>query len=192
MPALPRLVRRFLAIAALCGELGLGWLGVISPIRSAHDELDEHMERSLRLLSGYRQAIARRPALEARLADLERRAATQAGAVVSASAALAAAALQKDIRAMIDTGGGEIHSAQALPPTSAEGFETVELRYQLTVPMSALAPILDQIETHQPFLFLRDVDIRVPDYASPGGAAVPDPKLSIRWTLRGYRRIETP
>lgn len=178
--------RRALAVILLLGLCGVLWGGVVVPLRDAAEAQRQEIGHSLRLLEGYRRAAAAAPELSAYLADLRAQADAPPGAVHGATSALAAAALQKAVKDIITRHGGSLQSAQALQAVEMDGLEAIDIRYALTLPPVQLPGLLHDLESHQPFLFLNAVDMR----ASEQGQEMAT--LSIRWTVRAFRRGGIP
>jgi hypothetical protein len=114
--------------------------------------------------------------------------ASLAGLLEGATTAVAAANLQSEVKKVIEDCHGEIRSAQNLATSTVDSFERIEIRYDLSAPMSALETLLYGIETHQPYLFLDAIDISTAESWSPDTAGASDPKLAIRLSIGGYRR----
>jgi general secretion pathway protein M len=131
----------------------------------------------------YRAEVAQSPALASRLKDVRNRAQSEAGLLKESNAALAAAQIQSDMKAIAAANAGEIRSAQPLPATTANGFETVPMSYDLLLPLSHLRALAYAVETQTPYLFLDNVDIVAPQ----NGQSDADPQLELRVVVRGYR-----
>ncbi len=191
-PRLSRRQGRVLALAILIAAVAAIGAGVVLPLHAALEGQRETVQSQVKLLAAYRSAVAQRPAMATELKALKSAQATTAGLIDGATTALAAARLQMDMKKIVEAHGGEIRSAQNLPAALAEGFETVELRYDITLPMKALGPVVYEIETHTPYLFIDGVDIHAPEALSSDQQPAQDPMLSVRWDVRAYRRAETP
>jgi Type II secretion system (T2SS), protein M subtype b len=182
--------QRILALALLALAIGLGWLAVVQPIADAFAAQGEDIARAHQLLAAYDQKIAMRPIVEARLREMKQHEASSTGLIGGASAELAAANIQNIVKALIESESGQVHSAQNLTPVSDDGFQRVEIQYDLSLPMRRLKDATYRIETSVPYLFLDGIDMRAPEnWQSMGGQALDPPNLEIRWTVHGYRWI---
>jgi hypothetical protein len=181
-----------LALVILLVLAGTFWAAVIRPLADYWNDHQEALARSTRLLAGYLRSAAMRGALEAQLQQLTQEGASPKGFVDGATTTLAAAKLQGEIKQIIENNHAEIRSTQNLPSSTTNGFEKVEIRYDIAVSMSALEPLLHQLETHAPYLFIDHVDIQAPDSLSGAAPGTSDPKLTVRWDIRGYRRAGAP
>mgnify|MGYP001552256646 CR=1 FL=1 len=169
------------ALAVLCLVL----LGIVAiPIYGMFADLSKERAAQKQQLAVYRAEIAAEPALLQELADLKARARNAPGLVRAPSADLAAAQIQSELKTIVSANGGEIRSAQTSPAVHAQGFETISVTYDLTVPLSHLRGLLYAVEVHTPYLVLDDVSISAPQ---TGGVEAADPVLSLRWTVHGYR-----
>ncbi len=179
---------RLLAIGILLAGLGAAWLAIAQPVLDAFAAQDEAIGQSRETLAAYRRKIAMKPVLQARLAEMTRREAGLNDAIAGASAELAAANVQNLVKSMADADFAQIASVQNLPPVPAEGFERLDVEYDMTVPMTRLRSLLYRIEAGEPFLFLDGIDIRSPDNWQFADARAEAPSLQVHWTVRGYRR----
>jgi general secretion pathway protein M len=192
MTTLPaRLARRLLALAILLAPVGILSAAVGQPLLALFAP-DQERARALSLVAAYERKAAERPLLEARLHALEARDAGLSGLLDGATTAVAAANLQSQIKAVVERHRGEIKSAQDLPSLTHEDFEKIEVRCDLTAPMSALGPLLYEIETRQPYLFVDALDISAPETWTADAPGAADPKLGIRVTVGGFRRASAP
>jgi general secretion pathway protein M len=190
--ATARLPQRLLALAILAAVITFAWVAVARPILGIVFAGDDDQARALKLIAAYQRAAADRPALEAKLAELKTREAGLAGLVDGATAALAAANLQGEVKKVVERHRGESRSVQSLPAVAADGFEKVTIRYDLAVPMSALGALLYDIESERPYLFIDALDISTPETWSAETPGAADPRLAMRLGIAGYRRAGTP
>jgi general secretion pathway protein M len=178
-----RLTSRLLALGLLLMAGALLWFAVGVPVLTSVTGDGEALQASRDLLTGYRRAIANRPAIEQHLATARQAEAALPGLLPGASATLAAASLQAEIKRLVEAAGGQLRSTQDLPAAAEAGFERVEVRFDLAIPLSGLTSLLSAIDTHTPLLFLDKIEIHA---SEPAGKIVAP--LSIRWNVHGYRR----
>lgn len=179
--------QRLLALGLLLAAIGLGWLLVVEPVADAFAAQQEDIAQSHQLLSAYERRIALRPVVEARLADLKSHESSAAGLIGGGSAELAAANIQNVVKALIESEAGQVRSAQNLAPVSADGFQRIEIQYDVSLPMTRLKTIAYRIETSTPYLFLDGIDLRAPENWQSLGVQIDPPNVDVRWTVRGYR-----
>jgi general secretion pathway protein M len=182
----PFLKTRAAALGALAVGLVLIALLVVTPVVAAFSAQDDEIQDSLHQLSVYRAEIASKPALEAALNDLNRKGASVPGVVEGDSVALAQAALQSQIKALVEANGGTLRSVQMLPVTSQGGFDVIAVQCDLSVPQARLQDLAYAVASHAPYLFVDEASIGAPpaDLDSP---QLHDAALDIRWTVHGYR-----
>jgi len=146
----------------------------------------EDRDEALAQLQAYRVEEARRPALQARLSALQEGAKSVPGLLTAASAALAQAQLQSDMKTLIDSNGGSLLSAQLLPPTTVKGFDSVSIQYDVTIPLSHFSGLVYAVETHVPYYFIDSADFIMPPNWRPNSPQQ-DPSMEMRWTIHAYR-----
>src|SRR5262249_47908314 len=109
------------------------------------------------------------------------------GLIPGANAALSSANMQNAIRQIVTSNQGEVRSSQALPPSSANGFEKLEIAYDIALPINRLKDVIYQLEGRTPYFFLDQMDIRMPPLRQLPGLDTAIPKIEIHWIVRGYR-----
>lgn len=186
---LRRLSGHWRAVGILALLIVFTWFAVVDPVVVAFDDQHEQRDRSLRLISAYKNIVESRPTLEAELATLEQQRRSASGLIEGDSAALAAARLQNEIRTIVERHGGEIRSTQNLPVSTDSSFEKIDIGCDLSIPMTGLKSVIYQIETHTPYLFIDKVDIRMPENWQPADENAIAPKLEVRWVVSGYRWV---
>lgn len=181
MPSSPRHRRLVPALAALVLLVVLvpfaaAWLAVHDDIVQAKDDI-----------VAAETSIARQPQLQDELAALRRQAQSAPGLLSAATPALAQAELADQMKTIVDANSGVLMSAQMLPAERRNRFDQVAIAYDLTLPLSRLKSFLYAIETHTPYLFIDDVEMRMPPNWRPDTPQVPDPVLEIRCSVHAFR-----
>jgi len=135
------------------------------------------LEKSLNLL-------ARKPALEAKLATLkEARKAEEVKLLQGQTPSVAAAALQNSIKGIITARGGVIASERVEKPEDYGKFKIISVTVDATFPdMKALADTLYTLENQTPFLVVREIDSRLRNYREPRDLVV---KLKVAGLTSG-------
>ena len=182
-----RLWQRGLALLILAAVLGVTAVLIAAPLATVIDPDRGESEQLRRRWVAYETASLSRPALESALKQARSNEAAIAGLLKGNTSALAAAAMQSDVKAIVERNGGEIRSARIVPAIMTDRFERVSVHYDLAISMSALQTLLYQIESHTPYLFVDALDIRMPENWVPAAGGAPEPKLAVRWQLSGYR-----
>ncbi len=187
-----RLKSKLLALGVLAAVFVAGFFLVVQPVVDAFADQDAEIAQSKLLLAAYEARIASQPLVEERLAELRQREAASTGVISGSSAELAAANTQAIVKALIESEGGQVRSAQNLAPVSQDGFERIDVQYDVAVPMTRLKDTTYKLETNVPYLFLDGIDMRAPESWQAEGAPYDPPNLEIRWTVRAYRWVGKP
>ena len=181
------LLHRALALAILGAIPSAIWLGCVDPLWQRWTERTEAEARSTRLLAAFTQTINSLPLLEAQLKKLQQDEQSNAGLVTGNSSSLAGAALQAEIKRIVESKGGQIRSTQQLTPTQDHGLEKVSTRFDFVASLDALPNMIYEIESHVPYLFIDNMDIHAPEDGRPEIYAANNPVLTVRWDVSGYR-----
>ena len=106
--------------------------------------------------------------------------------------AIAAANLQKDLKAMIEASGGELISSQALPGRADETQPRVTIQAELRADMAALRAALYQLMIHRPLLFTDKIMIQRRNL-SPGRRDRAAGLLEVQLEVSAYLApVDTP
>jgi hypothetical protein len=181
------ILRRALALAILAAIPLVLWLAVIGPIWDSFGDGGDTEVRSLKLIASLRQTAAQRPALETEIKALEARGKALPGYISGNTTALAAATVQSEVKRIVESRGGQVRSTQDLAPTRDHGVEKIGVRFDMTISLEALPAIVYEIESHGPYLFIDNLEIRAPEDARPETYVANKPILIIRWDVFGYR-----
>jgi len=183
------ILRRALALAILAAIPLVLWLAVIGPMWDSLDGSGETEARSLKLVANLRQMAALRPVLETERKALEARGKALPGYIAGNTPALAAATVQSEVKRIVESRGGQVRSTQDLAPTRDHGVEKIGVRFDMTSSLEALPAIVYEIESHSPYLFIDNLEIRAPEDARPETYVANKPILIIRWDIFGYRAV---
>ena len=156
MTAVPRyLLGRRAALAALCVGLVFIALLVVLPIMAIYASQQQEKSNSLYQLALFRAEAAMRPQLEAELQALRQRGSNTPGLITADSVSLAQAQLERDIKAIVETNGGEIHSAQIGASSRIGDLDIILIQYDLSIPVTRLSALVYAIESHYAILLHR-------------------------------------
>lgn len=142
------------------------------------------------MLERYERLAAAKTAHEEHLEALRRRQSGTGIYLVGGTDALAAAELQKRIRAAVVRHGGELRSIQSLPARSDSGFRSIAVRVQISASLSSFHNLLYELESQKPLLFVENLDVRNRRANRRGALDNLDPQLTIRVDLLGYLQPE--
>jgi general secretion pathway protein M len=179
--------RRVLALLILAGVVAVAWVVLIGPLANILFGESDDVKHSLAVLARYEALAEARPQVQADLQAMQQRYAAISGLVEGNSTALAAAQVQSDVKSIVERNGGTVLSSQNGPTSLKDNFEKVEIQYDLTLPPANLKNVIYQIETHTPYLFLDNVNMRMPEnWGLEDRDAVP-PAMEVQFVVRGYR-----
>lgn len=131
------------------------------------------------------EMIAERPQLIKRIEILkEKRKAASSKIIEVQTLALSAATLQETVKGMITGRGGSITSERVEKTEELGKFRVVNVSVDAIMPdMRALSDVLFGIETHTPYIVVREADTRVRNFREPGELMV-----KLRLSSLGGRR----
>ena len=178
---------RTMALALLAALVLALYALVAQPIIDARHDYDESIIRSLDLIARYERIGEDRPALEAKLAALDKSASASTSYLEGASASLAGATLQNRARLAIDNAGGTIRSSQILPVLQQDELERIAIRINFTSDLAGLQQALHALESASPYLFLENVTIQSQGRVNRRRARLnEDQSLAIRLDVFGF------
>lgn len=142
-----------------------GYLAVKSELTS----LREQEAARSGTLERYVNLIAQRPSIEKRLEALrEGRAAEMSKIIEAQTLSIAAAALQNIVKSSITARGGSIASERVEKSDDLGKLKAVNVSVDAVVPDTrALSDVLFTLETHTPYLVIKEVDARVRNFRDP-------------------------
>jgi general secretion pathway protein M len=179
------LLRRALALTLLLATLYAGY-GLVRPIHSAYADNAAAIEQLEHALARYRSAGRDLPALEQRLAEVERPVSGQAGYLAGSNVGIVAAALQAQLKGLVLRAGGEIKSSLVLPGKTDSVGQRIAVRIQMVASIAPLQQVLHDIEAANPLLLVDALDVRV--ISRSHQAADEEPLLDIRFDVSGFVR----
>ena len=131
--------------------------------------LKEDQAIKTKTLEKYISLISEKPQLEKNLISLkETRKADDSKLIEGQTLSLAAASLQEMIKDIVTGKGGTISSERVGKPEDLGKFKVISISIDTVLPDSrALSDILYSIETRTPYLFVKELDIRVRNFRDP-------------------------
>lgn len=180
-------ISRAAALLLLVAVLAGAWIWVVEPIAAAYRRTDADLADGRDMLQRFDRLGDARAALEAQLKAIEERPATTAYYLAGATDALAAAALQARVTALVESSGASIVSIQTLPSSEEQGLRRVAIRLQMASELAPLVRILHGLETGVPVLFLDSIELQ--SYNVPYGDAnepAVEPQLTVGFDLYGF------
>lgn len=160
----------------------------VAPLRAVHAQMGELRDTQSR----YAGAIAEKPALQRRIAELGAGQAASAAFLPESDPSAASAGLMQRVVDAVGahTAGGGCEVTQKMPlpnPPEDEGspYRKAAVSISLRCDMEPLVAVLNALEQGTPYLFVDDLSLyRNPVAAQQGN----QPTLEVQFTLSGYVR----
>lgn len=129
----------------------------------------ENQAIKTKTLGKYISLISEKPQLEKNLVSLkETRKADDSKLIEGQTLSLAGASLQEMIKDIVTGKGGTISSERVGKPEDLGKFKVISVSIDTVLPDSrALSDMLYSIETHTPYLFVKEIDIRIRNFRDP-------------------------
>jgi hypothetical protein len=153
-------------------------LFVIDPVLSFYDSTQQQLEEQREIAARYRGWVAQMPKLRAAAKARHDRASPL---LRGGSDQEAAALIQSTLKSIIEDGGSKITTAEVLPSEREDNYTRVVVRASFSGNLRFLTSVLQQIESSEPALFVRSVDVHAD---TTGGE---EPPLSIVLSVYGFR-----
>ena len=185
---------RFMAIALLLALVLLAYFGGVHWWFTArHVEIASEMADLRDQEVRFRRTAAERPQVEQRLAGVREFEAGNPAFLDETDFDSAAAGLTQRLKQIVGTHARDAQSCQIIMnqysrPTEKELFERASIRVRLRCSLEEFAPILYDVESGSPMLFVDELQIwKQTGYRAPGSNQVTS-YLDVQFTLSGYMR----
>lgn len=179
-----------LALGILLGLVGVSWLGVIRPLIVTYGRQQNDVTRTTELIADFRRIVLGRPLLEQQRETLLQADIVQRLTLSAESDGVAAAGLQKLVKAAIERAGGTLQSTQVKQARPDGGFRRVGLRVQMLGTVEALRQTLLTLEASQPLIYGESLELRArQQQRSNGKDVVEDRVLEIRLDVYSLARL---
>lgn len=157
----------FLAVLAVIVIYQYGFVRV----QAKKSLIKEQQDSKIELLEKYTSLIAEKTLLENELSSLkEERKAESSKLIEGSTPSIAAASLQNEIKGIITDNGGTISSEKIERSGIIDTLRVISVSVNALLPdAGALGDILYAIETHIPYLVVKELDVRVKNYRRPTG-----------------------
>lgn len=185
---------RFMAVALLVAALAIVYFGGVHWWFTArHLEIGAEMadlrEQELR----FRRTADERSVVESRLAEVRQFEAGNPAFLTELDFDSAAAGLTQRLKQIVSEHARDAQSCQIIMnqysrPTEKELFERASIRVRLRCSLEEFAPILYDLESGSPMLFVDELQVwKQTGYRAPGSNQVTS-YLDVQFTLSGYMR----
>ncbi len=185
---LPNWVGRLAAVSLLLMTVAAVYLLAIAPVIDSYRRNAEAIVDTRDLLARFERQAAARSDLEDRLEALRELVARQGHYLDGATYAVAAASLQDNVKAIVETQGGEVQSIQTMPSNANDDSGRVAIRVQSLMVVESLLYTLHRLEAGAPYLFVDNLEIqgRLSRRARLGEENDEEPELLVWFDLFGY------
>lgn len=162
------------------------WLRINGEYNQAISDVRDQIERFQRL-----QAEA--PQIQDQLDALDREVSNASFYIDANTPALAAAELQKKVKAAVDSAGGKLTSTQSLQQKEEGNAQRVAVLVRMGGDVDALFKVVHKLEESSPLLFIDNLTVRNRPVPRRRRARKPQPaqgqySLDISFELSGYLR----
>ena len=183
-------VRRIAAMGLLVALLLAGHALVISPLVNGWMGLARSIDETRELANGYERAIAAKSRIAAELEALRGERPDPSWFVTGETDALAAAALQNHVTALVSESGASMRSIQPVPGDDEDGLKRVTLIVEFEATTTSLTHLVYALESLTPYLFIDQLQAasRIGSPEEPESA----PVLDVRLTVYGYAAPNEP
>jgi general secretion pathway protein M len=180
-------ISRAVAVLLLVSVIAAIYLWAVEPLVAAYSRTDEAIVEARTMVERFDRLGAARAKLMQQAATLDKGETTTVYYLTGGTDAVAAAALQEQVKSLIESSGGTVGSMQTLPTREEQRLQRVALRLQMTATMPSLFHVLHGLETGVPLLFLDNLDIQGRLRQLPqDGVQEQEPVLTIGFEVYGY------
>lgn len=164
MSWLPKLLSRLAALSLLVAAAAAVALFLVMPLVDRARALEDEIAFNGEMIERLSGSIENRGAYEAEIEGLTRRIAESGLYIRASTDALAAAAMQENLKREIAQYGGELRSIQNLPSEEEDGLVRIGLRVVMTGENDTAVQLLHALETGEPYLFVDNLQISTTAY----------------------------
>lgn len=178
---------RFIAVSLFLALMASFLLFCVLPLAGQFDDYKRKIAERESLLAQSRLIGARAPVLKSERDKLREDLAARGGFLQGESSELISAALQDRLKRLAARTGATLNSTQALATAEEGGFRKLQLRVNMTAPISAVQSILHDLESSKPLLFVDNLELRAVSLRGARDEQTTAP-LQVRFDLHGFVR----
>jgi hypothetical protein len=172
------------ALGILALVIAAIYLAILSPVLAFYESNAQRLEQRRELVRRDRNAVNDLPRLRALAKERAKGAGGDDLLLTGASDAIAAAALQSNLKDMVEENGAKISSAATLPPETEGALQRVGVRVAFSGDLQLLTTVLLGIEAARPVLSVGNLELHVAGDSEEGDE---NPGLAIALDVFGYR-----
>lgn len=178
---------RIYAVAVAATFVILAASVIVLPLLNEYSELGKSISEQRLLFARYRQLAANHDDLRDQLVSIQRQAHSQAHYVTGDTPALASANMQRHLKQLIDSIGGELISTQLLGGDEDDLYASAALQIRMRADLETMMKLLYRLENGKPMFFLNELSInarplRRAAQAADSAAGI----LDVHFTMTGY------
>lgn len=178
------------AAMLLAGLVGAVIVAAIAlPLQDARERRDQALFDAGRIIAAQRRALAKLPALEARKAALAVRPSDVEGALVAATEATAAAAIQQEISRRFESAGARVASIAPAPSQKIGELQRISVLVDASLPEPRLPDLLKSFTGGTPILLVERLDLRATAFPGAGSVRTEPNRLHLTGEIQALVRI---
>jgi general secretion pathway protein M len=163
---------------------------VAAPVWRAYRGNQETIAELREQLARYRQIAASRDATRGLLDRLAERREHEALTLSEPNLSRAAAALQQNLKSVLDAGGGRLMSTRMLPIEQEGSFYRLAAQVRLQADTETLGPVLLALESSFPYLFLDSLSVVSRGARRTRKGVAPTTPLDVSVEVLAYLRAD--
>jgi general secretion pathway protein M len=190
---------RALAVVLLFVALAIAFTVVVSPLWRGYQQHQAELEHYRERIERLSRVAANREGFAKHLQQLEGRRDLSRYVLTQRSETLAAAALQEQLKRIVESSGGRLNSTRTMPAQSAGDFLKVSVSARMSVNTDALRQVLYDLESNVPYLMVDKLTVRSrrgrratrSRRPTPTPSALAHGPLDVRFDLTGFMLADT-
>lgn len=187
------MLNRLAALLVLALVAGAVYVLAIEPVTDLSAALDAEIAETRDRIVRFQRLANTKPAYQEQIETLETKLPLDDDLLAGESAAIAAAALQDHVRAIVEANGSRVGSAQAVKPEAIGDLSAIGVKFEFDGTVETLRAILHALESGQPIVIVDRLQLRAEKPRDKN--AVPGEresvKLSVALHVSGFRRTES-
>ena len=190
---------RAVAVALLFAVLAIAFSAIVLPLWHGYLQQQAELEHYRERIERLSRVAAHRDAFAEQLQQLAGRRVLSRYVLSQRSETLAAAALQEQLKGIVEGSGGRLTSTRTMPAQRAGGFLKVSVSARMSVDTDALRQVLYDLESNVPYLMVDELSVRSRRSRrathGPRSRTTPTPlvrgQLDVRFDLSGFMLTDT-
>lgn len=161
------------------------YVSLIQPAISARSRNAERIENLMFQSAKFALSSQNNDLLKSEIKQLEKQSPSKKGFLEDKAPAIVAADLQKKLKLLIESSGGDLVSTHALSLKEDELFPRVTVKVHMRTDIKALRDVFYQIATNRPLLFTENILIQK-RHTNSRKRQQTDNQIEVRFDVSGY------